>query len=341
MPFFRLTLPRSPANMIESILNEFLITLNSFTDISDVPEEFSCQLLWKFVDGNGLQDDLLFFVSVNGNIKVCRHIPNQRPSLDIKVDWTASLVLNLICQTNYCLRITSCSYKEAEIPGIQHLVIGESTTKKVYASPIEELVDNFYDSNESLKSQNNSTYAFPDIYFSVQDYETCFENMKLGPDDILIVELFCSDTENTHTDATVMSDMKGSFYKKIDPTKVLFQGAISNKAIREAYQRNIKEFGTLKGSFIMMTGPDGIGEAQLHALDPNDNGDIDEIVLSAIIKTAKSFKRLIFDSKASKKIEQKGCPTSLFNCRLTYIRLHWKKLLLLIQRNWTSGNRIK
>ena len=165
--------------MIDPILNEFLINLNSFTDISKVPEEFSCQLLWKFVDGNGLQDDLLFFVSVEESIQVCRHILNQRPSLEIKVDWTASLVLNLFCQMNFRLRIASCSYKEGEIPGICHLVIDESTTRKVFASPLEEHVDNFYDSSDSLKSQKNSTYAFPNIYFSVQDYETCLHEKML------------------------------------------------------------------------------------------------------------------------------------------------------------------
>ena len=52
----------------------------------------------------------------------------------------------------------------------------------------------------------------------------------------------------------------------------------------------------------MMTGPDGIGEAQLHALDPNDNGDIDEIFSIRNNENCKKVsKNFIFGSKASKK----------------------------------------
>ena len=312
--------------MLDSVLGEFLIHLNYFKDILKIPEEVSCQLLWKFVDGNGLQDDLLFFVSDDENIQVCRHIPSQRPSLEIKVDWTTSLVLNLIFQMNFSLRITSCSYKEGEIPGVHRLVIEESTHEKVYASPLEEHVDNFYDSSDSIMSQKKSTYSFPNIYFSVQDYENCFENIKSGPESILIVELYCSDEKEDSK-----SFLKGSFYEKINPLIVLFQGAITHKALREAYQRNTEELGTLKGSFIMMTGPDGIGEAQLHAIDQNETEDHGEIVLSKIVKSAKNLKKFIFGQKNSKDSETIEYST-VFNCRLTFIRLHWRKLLEMLKK---------
>lgn len=319
--------------LLDSVLNEFLINLNSFKDITKVPEEFSCQLIWKFVDGNGLQDDLLFFVSTEEKIQVCRHVPNQRPSLDIKVNWTASLVLNLICQMNFRLRITSCSYEEGEIPGISHLVINESTNKKVYASPLEAHLNNLYESSDSLTSQTNSTYAFPDIYFIVQDYETCFENMQLGPDGILIVELFCGDGTNNSK-----SDLIGTHYEKIDTSISLFQGAISNKSLSEAYQRNTAELGAIRGSFIMMTGPSGLGEAQLHAIDPAETGDLDEIILSKIVKTAKDLKRFVFGSKIHKNSEAIESPT-VFNCRLTFIRLHWQKLLDLLKTKQKMNNK--
>lgn len=316
--------------LIDSILNEFLISLNSCKDISNVPEEFSCQLFWKFVDGNGLQDDLLFFVSNEEKIQiqVCRHDPKQRPALDIKVNWNTSLVLNLICQMNFRLRITSCFYEEGEVPGISHLVINESTNKKVYASPLEEHVDNFYDSLDSLTSQTNSKYAFPDIYFSVQDYESCFESMKLRPDGILIVELLCGDET-----VNQISNLKGSHYEKIETSIGLFQGAISNKSLSDAYKRNTAELGAIKGSFIMMTGPNGIGEAQLHAIDLREEaGYLDNLILSKFSKTVKDLKSFVFGSKTHKRSETIEYPT-VFNCRLTFIRLHWKKLLELIKRN--------
>lgn len=323
--------PRPNFTMINYILNEFLINLKSKHDISEIPSEFSCDLLWKFVDGNGLQDDLLFFVSEEEEIQVSRHVPGERPSLEIKVDWTTSLVLNLIFQMNFRLRITSCFYQEGEIPGVCHLVINESTNKKVYSSPLEENLDNFYDSVESVGSHKKSAFSLPYIYFSVQDYETCFQNMKLGPEDILIVELYFNEDDET---ANNQVELKGSIYEKIDTKKVLFQGAISNKSLKEAYQRNTSDLGESKGSFIMMTGPDGIGEAQVHAIidSRGDNENIDEIILSKIFKTAKKFKKLFFNSKTLEKSEEITVKPAAFNCRLTYVRLHWLMLLELLDR---------
>ena len=309
---------------MSDLLNELKIA----ESIEKIPEEISCNLFWKFVDNDGLQDDLLFFVSDLEEIQVCRHVPKERPSIGIKVDWTVTLTLNLICQMNFRLRISSCSYKEGEIPGLSHLVIEESTSKKVYASPLEAHVDKFYGSIDSFESQKASKLSFPQIYFSVQDFETtCFENMKLGPDGILIVELFLSGKDE---EEMVEKELKGAFYEKIDSSLVLFQGAISNKVLKGAYKRNTKEFGTFKGSFIMMSGPDGIGEAQLHAIDPDIENEI-------IISSLKRLKRLLFGGTRKKgpataEDVQEDYKHSYYNCRLTFIRLHWRNLIDLLRK---------
>lgn len=305
-----------------AILKEFLNEIRISGSIEAVPEEISCKLFWKFIDNDGLQDDLIFFVSDKKEIQVCRHVPNERPSLTIKVDWTATLALNLICQMNFRLKITSCSYEDGEIPGMAHLIVEESTNKKVYASPLEAHVDKFYGSVESFESHKASRYSFPFIYFSVQDYETCFENMTLGPDGILIVELFLGGQEET-SDAAVV--FKGSFYETINSSIVLFQGAISNKVLTGAYNRSTRELGRFKGSFIMMSGPDGIGEAQLHAINP-------EIEDDEIINGLKKLKRLFFRSKRrdTTVINEQA---SSYNCRLTFIRLHWRNLIDLLLKS--------
>lgn len=303
---------------LPAVLKEFLNELQISGTIEAIPEEISCKLFWKFVDSDGLQDDLLFFVSDNKEIRVCRHVHNERPSLTIKVDWKLTLALNLICQMNFRLRITSCSYKDGDIPGMSHLIIEESSNKKVYASPLEAHLDKFYGSVESFSSHKESKYSFPFIYFSVQDYETCFENMKLGSDEILIVELFLAGKSGDTGDAL----LKGSFYEKIDSSIILFQGAISNKVLTGAYKRNTRELGTLKGSFIMMSGPNGIGEAQLHAIKPKIEDD-------EIKNGLKKLKRLFFGPKI--KEQNVTAEQEFYNCRLTFIRLHWLNIIDLLK----------
>jgi hypothetical protein len=308
--------------MTDNILSEFLKELETSGSIEEIPDEVSCKLFWKFVDSDELQDDLLFFVSDKNDIQVCRHVPNQRPSLEIKVDWTATLILNLICQMNFGLRISSCSYKEAQISGMSHLVIEESTIKKVYASPLETHVDKFYGSVDSFESyRKTSKYSFPNIYFSVQDYETCFENIKLGHDGILIVELFLAGKSGKYYE----KELKGSFYEKIDSSSVLFQGAISNKALSGAYKRNTKDLGITKGSFIMMNGPDGVGEAQLHAVDTNIEN---ELITSGL----KKIKRLFGFGSKKRETFTEASSSSCYNCRLTFIRLHWRSVIDLLNK---------
>lgn len=308
--------------MFDVVLNEFLEELKS-SSIDEISEESSCKLLWKFVESDGLQDDLLFFVAkTTGEIQVCRHISNQRPSLDIHVAWTESLALNLICHMNFSLRISSCAYKEgAMLAGICHLVIEEATNKKVFASPLKEHLNKFYGSADSVGSQKHSKYSFPEIYFTVQDYETCFENIKLGPEGILIVELYNSDVGETN----LKQDLKGSFYEKIDSSIVLFQGAITSKVLSGAYQRNTKEFGTTNGSFITMTGPDGIGEAQLHAIDSNSLEDLEQF----ITKKLGRMKQFLFGKSKKDQIDI-ATGGQYYNCRLRFIRLHWKKIIELL-----------
>lgn len=324
--------------MIESILKKLKYAKETNGIIENIPEEFYCELFWEFVDGGGLQDDLLFFVSTTSKtsesepqIQVCRHVPKRRPALEIKVDWSATLILNLLCQINFRLRICSCRYEEGEISGMFRLVVKESTNKQVYASPLETLVDR----NWKKEEINSPIFSFPNIYFCAQnnENESFFENVNLGPEDILIVELFSPlDVIDRKEDNYISIN---NFYKKIE-SNCIFQGAISNRILNLAYQKNYKELKTSHGTLIMMSGPEGIGEAQVYATDLNENNNFINSISSSSSSPFKNLKKIkrFFSGfgftggrSTTSKITNITSHPAEYNCKLNFIRLHWKDLI--------------
>ena len=326
--------------MIEDVLKKLKYAKETNGTIEDIPEELYCELFWEFVDGDGLQDDLLFFVSTNSKtsesepqIQVCRHVPKQRPALEIKVNWSATLILNLICQINFRLRICSCRYEEGEISGMFRLVVKESTNKQVYASPLETLFDRSW----KKKEINSPIFSFPNIYFCAQnnasENEFFFDNLNLGPEDILIVELYSPlDAIDRKEPNYIGID---NFYKKIE-TNCIFQGAISNRILNLAYQKNSIELETSHGTLIIMSGPEGIGEAQVHATGLNENNNFINSISSSSSSPFKSLKKIkqFFSgfgfiggrSTALKIANITNHPTE-YKCKLNFIRLHWKDLI--------------
>lgn len=299
-----------------------------FGSIDGIPEEISCQLFWNFAENDGLQDDLLFFASNDNEIQVCRFVcGGPRPSINIKVDWTGSLILNLICQMNFSLKISSCSYIEGEIKGMSQLMIEDVAIKKVYAGPIECHLDHFFETRKDKKTKKNhhkiSKYSYPEIYFSVQDFDTCFQDIVIRKDSILIVELFVTPDRVEEADSILETS---NIFKRTE-SLCIFQGAISYDALKGAFHANVKEFGALRGSFIMMAGPDGIGEAQLNAKNIQNSGnENDEITLKSAFKRLKSI--ISTDEAVSRDFLADQEP--IFNCRLTFIRLHLMNVIKLL-----------
>lgn len=281
--------------------------INEFGSIHDVPEEDACRLFWKFWEADEMVDDLLFFVSQREPgqekpvLQVCRHTSKQRPEINVKVDWNATLALNIICHTSYLLRVSVCTYFEDKKTSMYHLVVSEEVILPIYAGPIE---------GGFSQEDNCSTPSYPHLYFSVDNFETCFKNIRIAPDHVLIVELVTSRAASL-----AGKTIKGSFYKKfVDEPDclILFQGAIAYDALVDAASTDNSD------GFVLMHGPDGTGEAQIHALLNNTKTH----------STKHRIKRFIKDVLKGSDVQKKPPKKHDFECRLTFVRMHWLDIFI-------------
>lgn len=281
--------------------------INEFGSIHDVPEEDACRLFWKFWEADDMVDDLIFFVSQREPgqerpvLQVCRHSTKQQPEINVKVDWHATLALNMICHSTYVLRVSVCTYFEDKKTSMYHLVVSEETILPIYAGPIEGVC---------RQDDNCSTPSYPQLYFSVNNFETCFRNIRIAPEHVLIVELVAS-----RAGLVEEKTIKGSFYKKFvaqDDCVVLFQGAISYDALVEAATAEDSE------GFVLMHGPDGTGEAQIHALLKDEK----------VHRAKHRIKRFIKDVLKKSDSQAKPTPKCDFECRLSFVRMHWLDIFI-------------
>lgn len=279
-----------------------------FGSIFDIPEEEACKLCWNFWDSGQLVDDLFFFVSkqVRGQhralLQVCRHSRQQHPEINVKVDWNATLALNYICHLNFILRVSVCAYFEDRSTSACHLVVKEEAVMKVFASP-NEGEDVEVDDSASFE---NCSVSFPQIYFSVNNFDSCFKDIRLQPSNVLIVELMTFTGESI----SLAKSMKGSRHLKFDSNdrqRVIFQGAIEYEAIRSA------AYDKESSSLVMLNGPDGVGEAQIEVFLEED---------SPRTKFKNILRSMLNRSEAKEKLQEKD-----FECRLRYIRMHWVDIL--------------
>lgn len=82
-----------------------------------------------------------------------------------------------------------------------------------------------------------------------------------------------------------------------------------------------------------MTGPDGVGEAQLHAIDSNSLVDLDVIITKKLGKIRQFF---FGPTKKDITVKHINSETQYYNCRLRYIRLHWKKIIEILLNKQNS-----
>ncbi len=279
--------------------------LNEYGSIHEIPEEEACKLFWDFWDSGELVDDLFFFVSdlfpgqQRALLQVCRHSPQQRPEINIKVDWNATLVVNYICHSNFALRVSVCSYAEHKNSSVMSLVVDEEATVRVFASPIEDCQMKIKKSG----SFEDCAISFPQIYFSVNNFDSCFEHIRLNPENVLIVELL------TAKQMSIPKSRKGSFYTKFTSSEsqsIIFQGAISYDSVLQVAADN--HFDGL----VLMKGPDDVGEAQIQVHNKK--------APSTATKIKQLFRSVISKSELTRQ-------ASDFECRLTFIRMHWLDIL--------------
>lgn len=135
----------------------------------------------------GPRDDLLFFVNkrlfvdANPLLQVHRKNSSKLPTLDDpSIDWEETIYLNLLMQFFvYVVTVAVCTRT-----GPQELQILNKFSETVYASPSRRRMDNKRDSGE---------FAYPDLFFHVDNYEEVFSNCVLRDCECLCVELTAYD----------------------------------------------------------------------------------------------------------------------------------------------------
>ncbi|KAI3738446.1 hypothetical protein L2E82_28478 [Cichorium intybus] len=225
-------------------------------------------------------DDLLFFVTkmslqVNDNMGETSpyFVRRWATKLDdlvggsmMIVDWRRSLYLNLIAHTSYSLTVAICSHESLQ----NHL-----SNQQEQLSPIYKIVKNVYASPSRVhfhldsRKEVETSPAYPDICFAVDDFDSTFEAVVL--------------TNADHCYCVVLNAVGGAAFPseklledntiEINKRKLtLFSGFVSYQAVRDAYDDGKSVFESLlsfghssskKANRIYMTGPNGCGEVEV------------------------------------------------------------------------------
>ncbi|QCE16442.1 hypothetical protein DEO72_LG11g3458 [Vigna unguiculata] len=258
-------------------------------------------------------DDLVFFVRKLGshgsgsNNKtetvepyfVRRWAPKLHDLVDetsIDVDWRRSFYLNLIAHTSFSVTVAICSHQDL----LNHRA-GEDTplspiykvVKTVYASPSR--VNFQLDSKKAMET----TPAYPDICFAIDDFDSTFDAVVLTEKDhCYCVVLNAHDgaafpSEKVSNDCSNSSSLEvhTRSAKKKDTKLTLFSGFVSYQMVRDAYDGGRSRFGSLlsvglssgKTDRIYMKGPGGRGEVEVAVSGVADQSHEDSGPFSPVI----------------------------------------------------------
>ncbi|KAK7283229.1 hypothetical protein RIF29_12619 [Crotalaria pallida] len=254
-------------------------------------------------------DDLVFFVRKLGSNSsgesvdpyfVRRWAPKLSDLVgesSIDVDWRRSFYLNLIAHTSFSVTVAICSHQI-----LQNHRPGQSTP----LSPIYKVVKTVYASPSRVNFQLDSkkevetTPAYPDICFAIDDFDSTFDAVVLTEKD----HCFCV-VLNAHDGAAFPSDKASNdcsnsdnstlkvehSSKKKDTKLTLFSGFVSYQMVRDAYDAGKSRFGSLlsvghssgKTDRIYMKGPAGRGEVEVAVSGVADQSQLDSGPFSPVI----------------------------------------------------------
>ncbi|KAL8618995.1 hypothetical protein ACOMHN_018377 [Nucella lapillus] len=257
--------PKSPLHlMLTSIADErkkFLFGKadSGFVLVPENVYSFWTDLFMTYFSSGGSSpdDDMLFYVKKNPDVKdkhgkvkplmeVYRRGSKYLPKLDDPmVDWEETVYLNIILhQFDYTITCAVCTRT-----GAQELQTLKKCTKKVYASP----------SHREMDSKGTSEpVTYPNIYFSIDQFEEAFEDLIVRDSEFVAVEL-------------VAKDKKGSSYES-----TIFQGSVRYESLKRTYDNRTSmtsrvmqrmSFGLYSDrrrvEFMKMRGPRSKGHAQM------------------------------------------------------------------------------
>ncbi|KAI9200114.1 hypothetical protein LWI28_002933 [Acer negundo] len=240
-------------------------------------------------------DDLLFFVrkaslqgyGFNDNVQDAApyFVRRWAPKLDnllgkssMEVDWRRSYYLNMIAHTSFSVTVAICSHEV-----LRNYQAGQNTplspiykvVKTVYASPSR--VNFHLDSKKAMET----TPAYPDICFAVDDFDSTFDAVVLSDTDHCYCVLlnahdgaaFPNGKEPHESNSSNNSPLRvdtGSGNTR-NSKLTLFSGFVSYQMVREAYDAGKSGFGSLlsfghssgKTDRLYMKGPGGRGEVEV------------------------------------------------------------------------------
>ncbi|XP_062099468.1 uncharacterized protein LOC133805326 isoform X2 [Humulus lupulus] len=196
----------------------------------------------------------------------------------IDVDWRRSFYLNLIAHTSFSVTVAICSHQDL----LKHQAARNTplspvykVVKTVYASPSR--VDFHLDSKKEVET----TPAYPDICFAIDDFDSTFDAVVLTELDHCYCVLlnaqggaaFPSDQEQNDCSSSDGSSvtMDTDIGNTKDTKITLFSGFVSYSMVRDAYYGSKSRFGSLlalgnspgKSDRLYMKGPGGRGEVEV------------------------------------------------------------------------------
>ncbi|KAL1310382.1 hypothetical protein HN51_053016 [Arachis hypogaea] len=258
-------------------------------------------------------DDLVFFVrklasrgsGSNNNADnldpyfVRRWAPELKNLVDetsLNVDWRRSFYLNLIAHTSFSVTVAICSYQV-----LQNHQSGQDTP----LSPVYKVVKTVYASPSRVNFQLDSkkevetTPAYPDICFAIDDFDSTFDTVVLTEKDHCYCVVlnahdgaaFPSEKGSNDCSTSDNSSPNSSSAKKKDTKLTLFSGFVSYQMVRDAYDAGKSRFGSLlsvghytgKTDRIYMKGPGGRGEVEVAVSGVTDQSQQDSGPSSPVI----------------------------------------------------------
>ncbi|KAK1395960.1 Cw7 protein [Heracleum sosnowskyi] len=270
-----------------------------------------------------LDDDLIFFVkntSLDGfefidsaeddsPYFVRRWAPQLNNLVEknaVNVDWRCSFYLNLIAHSSFSVTVLICSHQ-----ALHNYQRGETTSispickvvKTVYASP--DRVNFHVDSRKEVET----TPAYPDICFAVDDFDSTFDAMVLTDADHCFCVLLNAHGGAAFPSETISQECSSSdnfsSNSRTDPGKIehakvtLFSGFVSYQTVREASGAGKSGFSSLlslghtsgKMHKLDMKGPGGRGEVEV-AVSSVLDGSMQGLNTYSSVKLSKKKSRI-------------------------------------------------
>ena len=316
-----MTQPPSKKEREPNVAKNELLTLiqsqrNASMDFEDDPARFWAELFRMYIieapaagvdKDEGEDDDLLWYVRqhVNthgadmceeppepldeGSFFVMRKTDEGLPVVGDAVNWEETIYLNtiMLCFT-YRLSVAVCRKKVSSSAKLETLY---RVNKKVYASPSKRRMDS---------KAGETIYTYPLIYFSIDDFEDCFQGLRIERGQQMCVQLSAYDPRS-------------------DRKCVLFQGGVFYDALLELFDWRKSGWNRLwkkdpELEFLPLVGPRGKGKAQVAVGIAKPLEVVEEKPSGALSRWASALTRT----------EEEHPPLNAF---LTFITLSWESII--------------